>query len=80
MVRVGPSRARAQNIAAPVATEQSAEPPDAAAQLRKEAAKAAAAEAQLEKIRRAADKAAKLQAANGVEAATLRLVLDAVRS
>jgi non-specific serine/threonine protein kinase len=56
----------AENTAAPVATEQPAEPTDTTAQLRKESAKAAAAEAQLAQIRRAADKAAKLQTTSGV--------------
>jgi non-specific serine/threonine protein kinase len=58
----------AENAATPVATGQPAEPSDAAAQLRKESAKAAAAEAQLAQIRRAADKAAKLQTTTGVAA------------
>lgn len=53
----------AQNTAAPAGTEQAAVPSDADSQLRKESAKAAAAEAQLAQLKRAADKAAKLQAA-----------------
>jgi hypothetical protein len=51
-----------------VATEQPAGPSDTADQLRKESAKAAAAEAQLAQIRRAADKAAKLQTTTGIAA------------
>ena len=53
----------APNTVAPAGTEPAAVPSDADAQLRKESAKTAAAEAQLEQLRRAADKAAKLQAA-----------------
>ena len=58
----------AQNSAAPAGTAQPAEQSDADAQLRKESAKTAAAEAQLAQMRRAADKAAKLQATKNVAA------------
>jgi serine/threonine protein kinase len=60
----------AQNSAVPVATDQPGVPADADVQLRKEAAKAAAAEAQMAQMRKAADKAAKLQAAQGGAATT----------
>ena len=60
----------AQNTAVPVATDQTAVPTDADTQLRQESAKAAAAEAKLAQIKRAADKAAKLQAAQGGAATT----------
>jgi serine/threonine protein kinase len=55
----------ADNAALPVATDQTAAPTDADDQLRKESAKAAAAEAKMAQMRKAADKAAKLQAAQG---------------
>jgi len=58
----------APNTIAPVADEQPAAPTDSDAQLRKESAKAAAAEAQLAQIKKAADKAARLQATQGVGA------------
>jgi len=59
-----------QNTAVPVATDQTAVPTDADTQLRQESAKAAAAEAKLAQMKRAADKAAKLQAAQGGAAPT----------
>jgi serine/threonine protein kinase len=58
----------AQNATAPVATEQPAWTPDTTEQLRQESAKAAAAEAKLAQIRRAADKAAKVQTTSNVAA------------
>ena len=58
----------AQNTATPAGTEQAAVPSDADVQLRKESAKAAAAEAQLAQLKRAADKAAKLEATKNAAA------------
>jgi non-specific serine/threonine protein kinase len=60
----------AQNTAVPVATDQTVAPTDADTQLRQESAKAAAAEAKLAQMKRAADKAAKLQAAQSGAATT----------
>ena len=60
----------AQNTAVPAGNDQAAVPTGADTQLQKESAKAAAAEAQLAQIKRAADKAAKLQAAKTVATPT----------